>query len=253
MNGDYNRAESLIENNGVAGADSRKRRFLKTLIFSVTGLALFAYLCFTGQHETTEPAFTDDLNLSALIRKTDGTCRRIGVPNRGIFLILDGKAHHILNPTVMDNLFSSWAFEDISTLPYPEGEVFGEATRLVTYPGDPAVYLSVNGKVLREIASVDTKNACNFNYGRIIQAPAVLPKSFRIDAFVIECKVYYVPSKTTASSIGVYIVAGNIIRQFGSEADWGNIMTYGYKTLPALPSLPTMNLRQGYPLSGVSL
>jgi hypothetical protein len=106
MNSEYNRAETLIENNGATGADNRKRRFLKTMIFAVTGFALFAYLCFAG--EVHHPSFTDGIELSKKIRKTDGTCRRIRTPFAGTYLILDGKAHHIKDNNVHRSLFKDF-------------------------------------------------------------------------------------------------------------------------------------------------
>jgi hypothetical protein len=257
MNSEYNRAEGLIENNGVAGADNRKRRFLKTMIFAVTGFALFAYLCFAG--EGSNLSFTDGLDMATKVRKTDGTCRRIHTPDGAIYLILDGKAHHVQNPTVWNNLFRDWSFESATTLPYPTSEVLGESTRLIIYPGSAAVYLSINGKVLRHIADPETYDACNFDWGKIINGVgALLPVAAKIDvnnyieSSKNECKIFYVPSRST-TTIGVYIVVGNTVRQFIREADWTNVMNGNYKTLPVLPSLPNTGLKHGSSLFNTAL
>ena len=160
MQGDYNRAESLISEDGNTASSSRKNRFIKVLIFVMSGLALFAYF---SQEEA--PLFAEDTQFRATIPKKDGTCKRVKLPNGSYYLLLDGKAH-LFSVKVGLNLFKDWNAENAASLSYPVAEAFNDDTKLVASPGYD-IYLLVNGKLLRKVVNTDTFNACGFNNNKL--------------------------------------------------------------------------------------
>jgi hypothetical protein len=85
MNTDYNIGETLI-----TGTHPRKQRYLKTMVFAMTALALFAcILVAESENQEIQKLFSEETFIKK-VKKTDGTCRRIRTLTGYQFLIIDG-------------------------------------------------------------------------------------------------------------------------------------------------------------------